>query len=293
MRALTYKMSLAGGTRKRFQTLYGLTMTCAQNFRRALSSGHLATPSLKVLFLVSCLMTNVSSLFAQEERGLTREGNKYFDKQKYADAEASYKKALEKKNNFPEAIFNLGDAEYKQERYEDAAKQFELAAKLLTDTAKKARAYHNLGNCHLEKKEWEEAAKAYKDALKYNPADKDTKYNLAYANAMQRKDQQNQQNKQNQKQQNQDKKDDKKDKDKKDKGNQKDQDKKGDKDKKDQDGKGDKQKDKGEQKQKKGSISPEQAEKLLQALKAEEQKTQEKMQKKTAKPVDAKVEKDW
>ena len=255
--------------------------------------GSLRGLALKFILLISLLSSHYSLLYAQEERGLTRDGNKLFDKQKYADAEAAYKKALEKKNNFPEAIFNLGDAEYKQERYEDAAKQFELAAKFLTDTSKKARAFHNLGNCHLEKKEWEEAAKAYKDALKYNPADKDTKYNLAYANAMQRKDQQNQQNKQNQKQQNQDKKDDKKDKDKKDKGDQKDQDKPGDKDKKDKDGEGDKQKDKGEQKRQKGAISKEQAEKLLQALKAEEQKTQEKMQKKTAKPVDAKVEKDW
>ena len=70
---------------------------------------------------------------AQQERGLTRDGNKFFDKGKFADAEAQYKKALEKKNNFPEAVFNLGDALYKQQRYDEAAKQFELSAKLLTD----------------------------------------------------------------------------------------------------------------------------------------------------------------
>ena len=231
------------------------------------------------LFMLSWLMVLGSFLFAQEERSLAREGNKYFDKQKYADAEASYKKALEKKDSFPEAVFNLGDAMYKQARYEDAAKQFDKAAKLLKDTALKARSYHNMGNCSMEKQEYEEAIKSYKQALKLNPNDKDTKYNLAYANA---KLKDKQQNKQDQKNQNQQNKDDKKDQDKKD-GDKKDQ--------KDKDGKGDK-----DQKPKKGNgkeLTKEQAEKLLEALKAEEQKTQEKMQKKTAKPQDVKVEKDW
>ena len=233
---------------------------------------------LRILF-VSCLMSNVSILSAQEERGLAREGNKYFDKQKYADAEASYKKALEKKSNFSEAIFNLGDAMYKQGRYDDAAKQFELAAKLLTDTALKAKCFHNIGNCSMEKKEYEDAVKAYKQALKFNPADKDTKYNLAYANAKLKDKQQNKpdQNKQN--------KDNKQDQDKKDQQNK-------DKQNKDQRGKDEK----GDQKEKKGTgkeLSKEQAEKLLQALKAEEQKTQEKMQKKMVKPQDVKLDKDW
>lgn len=232
------------------------------------SPRHLVTLALRIL-LVSCLMSHVSYLSAQEERGLARDGNKYFDKQKYADAEASYKKAIEKKSNFPEAIFNLGDAMYKQGRYDDAAKQFELAAKLLADTALKARSFHNLGNCSLEKKEYEDAIKAYKQALRLNPADKDTKYNLAYANAKLKDKQQNKpdQNKQN-------------------KDNKQDQDKK---DQKDKDEKGDKKEKKGTGKE----LSKEQAEKLLEALKAEEQKTQEKMQKKTAKPQDAKLEKDW
>ena len=244
--------------------------------------------------LLALIMTCFSLLAtAQDERSLTREGNKLFDKGKYADAEASYKKALEKKNNFPEAMFNLGDAMYKQERYDDAVSQYELAAKTFTDTKLKAQSFHNMGNCQLEKKEYEKAVDAYKQALKYNPADKDTKYNLAYANAKlkekQKQDQQNKNNKNNKDQQNKDQKD----KDKKDDKNKGDKDKKddkGQKDKKDGQGQGDK-----DQKPQKGQpkLSKEQAEKLLEALKAEEQKAQDKMQKKTAKPADVKVEKDW
>jgi len=241
------------------------------------------------LALISCLLILASDTYAQEERGLTREGNKQFEKEKYADAEASYKKALEQKNNFPEAVFNLGDALYKQARYDDAAKQFQLAATLLKDTMLKAQSYHNMGNCSMEKKEYEEAVKAYKQALKLNPRDRDTKYNLAYANAKLKDKQQNgggQKNKDNKDNKDQNKKDqgkdgkDKKDKDQKDKQGQK-----------DKDGKGDKQ----DQQSKNGAgkMSKEQAEKLLQALAAEEQKTQEKMQKKTAKPESVKVQKDW
>jgi Ca-activated chloride channel family protein len=152
-----------------------------------------------------------------------------------------------------------------------------MASKLLTDTGLKARSLHNLGNCSMEKKEYEDAVKAYKQALRLNPADKDTKYNLAYANAKLKDKQQNKpdQNKQN--------KDNKQDQDKKDQQNK-------DQQKKDQQGKDDK----GDQKDKKGGgMSKEQTEKLLQALKAEEQKTQEKMQKKMVKPQDVKLEKDW
>lgn len=234
------------------------------------------------------------SVSAQEERGLTRDGNKLFAKGKYPDAEAAYKKALEKKNNFPEAIFNLGDAIYKQKRYDDAIAQFELAAKTFKDPKQKAQAYHNLGNAQLDKEEYEKAVDAYKQALKLNPADRDTRYNLAYANAKLRKEQQqNQQNKNNKNNKdNKDQNKDNKDQDKKDQQGKGDKDKKDNKDQKDKDqqGKGDKdQKKPGEQ----PKLTKEQAEKLLEALKAEEQKAQDKMQKKAAKPADVQIEKDW
>lgn len=241
-----------------------------------------------VLSYALCLISNTS--FAQEERALTRDGNKLFDKGKYSDAEAAYKKALDKKNNFTEAIFNLGDAQYKQNRYEDAGKQFQLASKVLTDPKLKAGAFHNMGNTFLEQKKYEDAVSAYKQALKVNANDRDTKYNLAYANAMLKQQQQNQKDNKDNKDQ---KKDDPNKKDKKDdKGK---QDKKDDQ-KDNKDGKGDKDKDNKEPQPKKGNrqeLSKEQADKLLEALKNEEQKTQQKMQQKNAKPNEVKIEKDW
>ena len=165
-----------------------------------------------VVFLCSWFLSLASvaqlPFTTSPEKTETRNGNKHFNKVVYADAEASYKKALDKKNNMPEATFNLGDAVYEQKRYDEAAKQFQLSAQTNPDKGVKAKAYHNLGNTFLEQQKWEDAVKAYKEALKNNPKDAETKYNLAYANAKLKQQQQGggQNNKDNK-----DKKDDKKD----------------------------------------------------------------------------------
>jgi Ca-activated chloride channel family protein len=220
-----------------------------------------------------------------KEKTDTRNGNKQFDKDDYTDAEASYKKALDKKNNMPEATFNLGDAIYKQKRYDEAAKQFQLSSQTNPDPIVKAKALHNLGNTYLEQRKWEDAVNSYKGALKLNPKDNDTKYNLAYANSMIVKEKNEQKNK---KQDKKDKKDQKKD----DQKNQDNKNQKPDSKQNDQQGKNDQQK----QQPKPGGqpkLTKEEAEKLLQALQNEEQKTNQKMQQKQVRPSNVKVQKDW
>ena len=247
---------------------------------------------MKSILLLGSAVLTVAVSSAQNvfnrtpEKTETRTGNKYFDKGNYTDAEASYKKALDKKNNMPEATFNLGDAVYQQKRYEEAAKQFQLSAQTNTDKTVKAKAYHNLGNTYLEEKKYEEAAKAYKSALKENPKDADTKYNLAYANAMLKQQQQSGGGKDNK--DNKEKKDDKKE-------QQQNQDKKdGDKDQQEKQEADNKDKKDGQEKKgQQPKLSKEEAEKMLQALQNEEQKTNQKMQQKQVKAVAVKIEKDW
>src|ERR1043165_3518275 len=143
-----------------------------------------------LLSICALLVGDIQFSFAQipfstqPEKTETRSGNKEYIKENFSEAEANYKKALDVKNNMPEATFNLGDAVYQQKRYDDAVKQFQLSAQTNPDPAIKAKAYHNLCNTYSEQKKWDEAVKAYKNALKINPNDADTKYNLAYANAM-------------------------------------------------------------------------------------------------------------
>ena len=98
----------------------------------------------------------------QPEKTDTRKGNSQFEKDNYTDAEADYKKALDKKNNMPEATFNLGDAVYEQKRYDEAIKQFQIAAQTNPDTLVKAKAYHNIGNTIWRQRKWEDAINSYK-----------------------------------------------------------------------------------------------------------------------------------
>lgn len=259
-----------------------------------------------VFFLCSCL--SFGMLQAQKTASPVseiRQGNKLFLSNKYAEAEIAYRKALEKDPASKEANYNLGTAQYQQQKFEDAIQSFKKATvDYKGDKLKQAAGYHNLGNAYFMYKKNEEAIRAYKDALKLNPADMDTKYNLVLAmKEKQKQDQQQQQNKQNQSQQDKDKKD----KDSKGEGNKDQQDKgKGNEDDKQKgNNKGDEKpgdnKDDGdgndnggkEPKERRGQMSKEQAEKLLEALQNEEKKTQEKMQRLKGKPKPVKVEKDW
>jgi Ca-activated chloride channel family protein len=141
---------------------------------------------------------------AQSERSLVREGNQLYKKEKFADAEVSYRKALEKNKELKQGAFNLGDALYKQERYNEAAEQYRIAAQNQKDPEIKAKALHNLGNALLKEQKFPESIAAYKEALKLNSKDIDTKYNLEYAKRMlQQQQMQQQQQKQDQKKQKQ------------------------------------------------------------------------------------------
>jgi tetratricopeptide (TPR) repeat protein len=231
--------------------------------------------NFKNIFIATLVVLFCSSVsFAQKEVKLLRQGNKQYEKGEYKDAEISYRKSFETKNDYYKGYFNLGDALYKQEKYDEAANYFsKIVQSDNVDKKVKAEAYHNLGNCLLQQKKYQESIDAYKNSLKMKPEDKDTKYNLEYARKkiiqQQKQQQQNQQNQN----QNQDKKDDKKDKnDKNDKN----------KDKQDQ-----------QQQQQQGKVSKQDAERMLNALKNKEKQTQEKLDKVKEKNVNSNIEKDW
>lgn len=233
-------------------------------------------------------------VLAQGERKLIREGNDLFYKNENAKAEEKYKEAIEKSESSFEAKFNLGDALYKQGKYEESQKIFESLTNSTNKKEDLSKVYHNLGNSHLKKKEYEKSVNAYKNALRNNPTDDDTRYNLAYAQKMIQQ-QQNQQNKDKKDQEKKDQKDkdDKKDQEKQD---QKKDDQKQDKNDQDkQDQKQDQQKhDKQEQgKPEESKMSKEEAKRLLDAINNQEKDVQDKLKKQKGKVVRVQVEKDW
>src|SRR5437867_2338031 len=163
---------------------------------------------MKTLVMSGLFILCIASVNAQSERSLIREGNQAYKDNKFTDAEVSYRKALERNKEFREGPFNLGDALYKEGRFGEAAEQYQVAAARTKDAAERAQALHNLGNSLLKSQKYPESIAAYKEALKLNPHDVDTKYNLEYAKHMLKQQQQQQQNKDQ-------KKDDKQKKDKK------------------------------------------------------------------------------
>ncbi len=244
----------------------------------------------RALMIICCLAVPVLAA-AQSDRSLIRDGNRSYNRNRYTDAEVNYRKALEENKEVKQGPFNLGDALYKQDRFDEAAQQYAAAASRLSDPHQKAQAYHNLGNALLRGRKFPESIASYEQSLKLNPGDIDTKYNLEYAKAMLQKQQQQQQNqKQDQKKQDQKKQDQQKNQqqnqqDKQNQQNQQDQQQQQDQNQDQQ-----KQQDRLRQ-QKKQQISKQDAERILEALKNEEKDVQKKLHKKV--PARIRVEKDW
>ncbi|MCX7874794.1 MAG: tetratricopeptide repeat protein [Melioribacteraceae bacterium] len=223
----------------------------------------------KIIFLIF-----ISSLvLAQSQRSLNNDGVDLYKEKKYSDAEVKFKKSLEKNNKSFHSNFNLGDAYYKQGRYDEAIQSFQNSIPLTENEKEKAAVYHNIGNALIKKNEFKDGINAYKQALKLNPNDLDTKYNLSYALNML---------KQNQQKQNQQNKNDKKQDQNKNQDQQQEQNK-------NQDNK--KEQNQQQQQQQKNQISKEEAQRILDALKNNEKDMQKKLRKVQGKVYS--TDKDW
>ncbi len=150
------------------------------------------------------LLLSVSVAVAQPAQKLVRSGNTAYKNGHFKDAEIDYRKALTKTPNSQKATFNLGNSLYKQQNFEEATTQYQKLAQSENKEVPKTDAYYNLGNSLLENKKYKESIDAYKMALRQNPKDEDTRYNLSYALTklqQQKKQDQNKQQQKNQQQQ--------------------------------------------------------------------------------------------
>ena len=223
----------------------------------------------KKVVTVLLLLLSVTAV-AQTDRQFIRQGNKQFHRGDYPGAEVSYRKAVEKNPRNPQATFNLGNALMAQKKDSAAVVQFENAARLETNPLRKAQSYHNMGVICQTHKMYGEAIEAYKNALRLNPDDDETRYNLVLCKHQKQKQDQN---KQNQQQNDDKKKDDKKDQQKPEEN----------KDKRDQK----------QQEQPKPQMSKENAEQLLNAAIQNEKQTQDKLKKAQQHPQRRNIQKNW
>jgi tetratricopeptide (TPR) repeat protein len=247
---------------------------------------------MKYLQLTLLFLTVSLTVSAQQGRGDIRQGNRLFKDEKFDEAEQAYRKALGENAPNRVAGFNLGDALYRQEKFEEAGRQFEAAASSNLNKGSASHAYHNLGNSLLQAGNIDESIEAYKEALRRNPSDLDTKYNLSYAKMLKKKQEQQQQQNQ-QQEQNQEKQDQKKQDQNQDNQNQDNQQQDQKNQENQQQGKENQPSNPQQSKEQEVKISPEDAKRLLEALANDEKKVQDKVKKEKAKANRVRTIKDW
>ncbi len=230
---------------------------------------------MKVYSLMILSLLFAVQMFAQKDIRSTNKGNEYYMDSNFIESEIKYREAMELNNRQFEAQYNLGNSLFRQEKYKEAAEQYKNALALADGKPQQAQTYHNMGNALLKGEQIEESIEAYKNSLKLNPKDDETRYNLAFAKHLLKKQQEQQQ------QQDQ-KKEEKEDQE------QKEQEKHQEQDKQDQ-----QQEQQQQQQQQQQQMSKETAQQILEALEQDEKDVQEKVQAQKKQGKRSRTEKDW
>ena len=233
---------------------------------------------LQKIYIISLLLMGGISVHAQQktDRDYLRSGNKLYNDSLFIKAEVDYRKALDINPKSTDAMFNLGNALLMQQKVKEAMEQYESVSKVEKDKSKLAEIYHNMGVILQSAKQYPQCIEAYKESLRNNPKDDETRYNLALAQKMLKDQQQNQQN-QDQQQQQQEQKEDK-------------QEQEQNQDQQEQDQKNQQQQQ--QQQQNKNEMSKENAQQLLNAVMQDEKNVQDKV-KKQIQIQGKKLDKDW
>lgn len=231
------------------------------------------------IFIILLFFT-INSL-AQHPNKLVRQGNGLFNDSLYSEAEQLYRKALLKDQNAFAASFNLADATYKQEKFSESTSLFKALSEKTTDKIEKSMSYHNLGNSLMKEQKIDDAIEAYKNALRNNPKDMDTKHNLAYAQRLKNQQQKQEEEKEEEKEDN---KEEEKEEEKE------------EQEKSEQEQNENSEEESKEEPQKPqdpNEMTEEEAEQILDALQQQEKELQEDLQKNKNKGVKLKILKDW
>ena len=136
-----------------------------------------------ISFFLLLLMAATASA-QKAERDFIRKGNRFFKDSVYVDAEVNYRKALETNPQSTVSMFNLGNTLAQQNKLQEAMEQYVAATKIEKDKNDLAQIYHNMGVIFQSQKDYGKAVEAYKQSLRNNPKDDETRYNLALAQKM-------------------------------------------------------------------------------------------------------------
>ena len=237
----------------------------------------------KILIVIMGLILIPGVIFAQSSRQKVLEGNKFFQEEKFDEANNKYRDALIDSPENSIINFNIGNTLYKKKKFEDALKDFEKSL-FVDNILNQSKSYYNMGNSLYRMEKLPESILAYTQALKLNPNDEDAKYNLEFVRAKLKEQAQNQPQNNQQQQQQQDQQ-------------QQGENQEQNKEEQQQDQKQEEQSEQQEQEQQQAEqqqpqeMSKEEAERILNALKEDEKDLQK--EKKPAKSGKVRISKDW
>ncbi|UJH90264.1 tetratricopeptide repeat protein [Antarcticibacterium sp. 1MA-6-2] len=246
----------------------------------------------------------------RETNTLMRDAEDHLSENDFSSAEASYREAVAKNYESVKARYNMANMYYGKEKPAQAVSRLEQAAKVAEAKEDKHKIFHNMGNSFMEQKKYKEAVDAYKNALRNNPNDEETRYNLALAKQKLEKEdpqggggddkkdeEEKNEDEKNKGDQGEQEKDKQEGEDKEDKGGEKKEDPKQEPEKPDDKGEPKEQKEDGEPQQPQqpqpGQLSPQQIKSLLEAMNNEEKKVQDKVNAEKVKGAKVRTEKDW
>ena len=237
-------------------------------------------------FFVSILASY--NIYAQSENyaKFYNKGNKFIE-YNFEEAEKNFRVAIDDSLSDLRATFNLSNKYYSEGLYDEAISRQIESIKLAKNKSEKHKAFHNLGNSLMKKEMCSEAVLAYKNALRNDPNDDETRYNLALAKKCEEEQQNDDQNKDDQNKDNENKDDQNKD------------DQNNDSENKDNQNKNDQNKDDNksekpkENKNQQSKLSPQRIKNLLKAMENAEKKVQAKVNDKKQKGTKVVSEKDW
>ena len=237
------------------------------------------------------MLIGIISAYGQNDRKVIRDGVRAFDEGEFGESEIQFRKAESINQESYEAEFNTGAALYAQEKYEETVKQYESLLDQTDDAGKTAQIWHNIGNSLLEGQQYAPSIEAFKNSLRKNPSDEETRYNLAYAmqKLKEQQDQEQQEQDQEQDQENDEQEQDQENDEQENDEQKNDQ----ENDEQEQDQENDEQENDQEQQPEPREISKEDAERMLKAIQQQEKDVKEKVDKKKAAAAKVKTEKDW
>ena len=233
----------------------------------------------RTIGIILLLLTTISVSAQKAERDYIRKGNRAYKDSTYVNAEVNYRKAIDVNPKSAISMYNLGNTLMQQNKLQEAMEQFVAATKMEKDKGNLAQIYHNMGVIFHSGKDYAKAVEAYKESLRNNPKDNETRYNLALAQKMLKDQEQNQQNQDQNQDQNQEKKE---------------QEKEQDKDKQDQNQQDQQNQDQQQQppQPQENQMSKENAEQLLKSVMQDEKDVQDKVKKQQV-IQGGRLEKDW